>query len=256
MSPTVKNFFRSAVVVALIVAWAGGLAPAAARADSIPRPEGIQTDVNFWIRVYTEVTTNEGFLHDERNLSVIYDTLKFGAGTSSRERQRLVDDRRAAAYRDAAAYRRRAAHRSRTRGTLRGRQAVARDVGPERERDPAAGCHAAHSLPARPVGSLQGRPDSFVELGNPHRRDLRQPGSAAGTRGAAARGVVVQRGRVFEGRRRRPVAVHALDRAALHAHRRCRRRATRSVSIHRGRRAIAGLQLPGARQLAAGTHRL
>ena len=48
---------------------------------SIPRPEGIQPDVNFWIRVYTEVTTNEGFLHDERNLSVIYDTLKFGAGS-------------------------------------------------------------------------------------------------------------------------------------------------------------------------------
>ena len=94
MSPTVKSFFRSAVVIALNVAWAGGLAPAAAHADSIPRPEGIQTDVNFWIRVYTEVTTNEGFLHDERNLSVIYDTLKFGAGTSSRERQRVVDDRR------------------------------------------------------------------------------------------------------------------------------------------------------------------
>ncbi|HEV7607203.1 MAG TPA: LysM peptidoglycan-binding domain-containing protein [Steroidobacteraceae bacterium] len=70
------------------------LAPLLARAEPIPRPEGIQSDVNFWIRVYTEVTTNEGFLHDERNLSVIYDTLKFGAGTSPRERQRLVDDRR------------------------------------------------------------------------------------------------------------------------------------------------------------------
>ncbi len=67
---------------------------AAARAESIPRPEGIQPDVNFWVRVYTEVTTNEGFLHDERNLAVVYDTLKFGAGTSSRERQRVVDERR------------------------------------------------------------------------------------------------------------------------------------------------------------------
>src|SRR5687767_16037182 len=94
MSPTVKNFFGSAVIVALVVASVAGLAPATARAASIPRPEGIQTDVNFWIRVYTEVTTNVGFLHDERNLAVIYDTLKFGAGTSSRERQRLVDDRR------------------------------------------------------------------------------------------------------------------------------------------------------------------
>jgi membrane-bound lytic murein transglycosylase D len=70
------------------------LAPFAVRADSIPRPEGIQQDVNFWVRVYTEITTNEGFLHDERNLGVVYDTLKFGAGTSPRDRQRQVDERR------------------------------------------------------------------------------------------------------------------------------------------------------------------
>jgi len=70
------------------------LAPFAAVADSIPRPEGIQQDVNFWVRVYTEVTTNEGFLHDERNLGVVYDTVKFGAGTSPRDRQRQVDEQR------------------------------------------------------------------------------------------------------------------------------------------------------------------
>ena len=83
MSPTVekiRNRGRAALGVALLL-W---LAPLAALADSIPRPEGIQQDVNFWVRVYTEVTTNEGFLHDERNLGVIYDTLKFSAGSSSR----------------------------------------------------------------------------------------------------------------------------------------------------------------------------
>jgi len=69
-------------------------APLVVAADSIPRPEGIQADVNFWIRVYTEVTTNEGFLHDERNLAVVYDTVKFSAATSSRDRQRQVDERR------------------------------------------------------------------------------------------------------------------------------------------------------------------
>ena len=94
MSPTVRNFLRGTAFVALNVVWALALVPAQVCANSIPRPEGIQTDVNFWVRVYTEVNTNEGFLHDERNLTVIYDTLKFGAGTSSRERQRVVDDRR------------------------------------------------------------------------------------------------------------------------------------------------------------------
>ena len=68
--------------------------PMLARSEAIPRPEGIQQDVNFWIRVYTEVNTNEGFLHDERNLGVVYDTLKFSAGSSPRDRQRMVDERR------------------------------------------------------------------------------------------------------------------------------------------------------------------
>jgi membrane-bound lytic murein transglycosylase D len=93
MSPTVQKshpFARFALVILTMLT-----APLVARAESmIPRPEGIQSDVNFWIRVYTEVTTNEGLLHDERNLAVVYDTLKFSAGGSSKERQRIVDDRR------------------------------------------------------------------------------------------------------------------------------------------------------------------
>jgi len=95
MSPTLKNRLdRIQTAAAGLVLAVCLTASMAVRADSIPRPEGIQPDVNFWIRVYTEVTTNEGFLHDERNLTVVYDTLKFGAGTSPRERQRQVDDRR------------------------------------------------------------------------------------------------------------------------------------------------------------------
>ena len=33
--------------------------------SAIPRPAELQRDVNFWIRIYTEITTNEGLLHDE-----------------------------------------------------------------------------------------------------------------------------------------------------------------------------------------------
>src|SRR6187549_2094778 len=93
MSPTARKSHSSALW-ALLALLATFTAPFAAHAEPIPRPEGIQSDVNFWIRVYTEVTTNEGFLHDERNLGVVYDTLKFGAGGSSRDRQRIVDERR------------------------------------------------------------------------------------------------------------------------------------------------------------------
>src|SRR5262245_27294653 len=93
MTPTVQKFFRSGLWRLALGVVIASLA-ISARADSIPRPAGIQEDVNFWVRVYTEVTTNEGFLHDERNLAVIYETLKFGAGTSPRDRQRQVDERR------------------------------------------------------------------------------------------------------------------------------------------------------------------
>ena len=130
-------------------------APVLARGESIPRPEGIQPDVNFWIRVYTEVTTNEGLLHDERNLAVVYDTLKFGAGSSSRDRQRLVDDRR---DRHIAALRRIIA----ALPTEGGREALsaedktpARAVGSEPQRHHSQGrdARASASSSARPTAS-------------------------------------------------------------------------------------------------------
>lgn len=93
MSPTVQILMRRARWVWLLPLIAALAGPVAAQ-SAIPRPEGIQQDVNFWIRVYTEVSTNEGFLHDERNLAVIYERLKFDPGSSSRDRQRLVDARR------------------------------------------------------------------------------------------------------------------------------------------------------------------
>src|SRR5215207_3583734 len=72
------------------------LAPALAMSDDspVPRPPELERDVQFWIRVYSEITTHSGFLHDERNLGVIYDTLRFTPETSPRERQRAVDEKR------------------------------------------------------------------------------------------------------------------------------------------------------------------
>jgi len=68
--------------------------------NPIPRPPGLERDVRFWVRVYTEVTTNGGFLHDDRNLGIVYETLTFAPNTPPRERQKIVDaarDRYAAA---------------------------------------------------------------------------------------------------------------------------------------------------------------
>ena len=41
----------------------------------LPRPAELQRDVDFWVRVYSEITTRQGFLHDDGDLSIIYGVL-------------------------------------------------------------------------------------------------------------------------------------------------------------------------------------
>src|SRR5579864_827225 len=74
--------------------------------ELMPRPAALERDVQFWIRVYSQIDTNSGFLHDQYNLAVIYDTLHFAPESSPSVREHLVD---AARERIAAALRRIAA---------------------------------------------------------------------------------------------------------------------------------------------------
>jgi len=66
----------------------------AAAEDPMPRPPQLDRDVQFWIRVYTQIDTNAGFLHDQSNLGVLYETLHFAPDSPPSERQRLVDQAR------------------------------------------------------------------------------------------------------------------------------------------------------------------
>lgn len=70
--------------------------PQLAAADStlFPRPPELEPDVQFWIKVYTQITTDAGFIHDQRNLSIVYETLHFDPDTSVREREHQVDAER------------------------------------------------------------------------------------------------------------------------------------------------------------------
>lgn len=61
----------------------------------MPRPPELERDVQFWVRVYTEVDTNGGFLHDEHNLGVVYEKLHFAPNTPPRERERIVEQGKA-----------------------------------------------------------------------------------------------------------------------------------------------------------------
>jgi membrane-bound lytic murein transglycosylase D len=94
-------------VLGAVFAWLVATCALAADTDSVmPRPPQLERDVQFWIRVYTEVDTNSGFLHDQYNLSVVYETLHFAPNTSPRQREHIVDqarDRYVAALRRVAA---------------------------------------------------------------------------------------------------------------------------------------------------------
>src|ERR1700688_3482471 len=46
-------------------------------ADPFVHPPALERDIRFWIRVYTEVTTDQGLLHDDWNLGLVYEVLCF-----------------------------------------------------------------------------------------------------------------------------------------------------------------------------------
>ena len=62
--------------------------------DLFPQPPELQPDVDFWVSIFTQYSVDEGVLHDNRNLAVIYDRLDMPEKTSRRERNRRVDKRR------------------------------------------------------------------------------------------------------------------------------------------------------------------
>ena len=133
--------------------------------------------------------------------------------------------------------RRRRAHELEQRRRAR---AEALPRGHEQRRVPC--CGGSRPLPARAIGSVPpgARPLRHVEA--VHQRGDGEAGLAARARRTAARRVVVRSDRVLESRRRRHVAIHALDRRALHARRSHRRRAARSVLRDRRRCAVARRQ--------------
>lgn len=63
-------------------------------AETFPQPEELQPDIDFWVDIFTQYTTDQGVLHDSRNLGVVYEHIDFSAGLDRRARQRAVSRRR------------------------------------------------------------------------------------------------------------------------------------------------------------------
>ena len=68
--------------------------PLAADPSQFPRPTELEPDINFWISVFTEYTSDQGVLHDNRDLAVTYEDFDIPATVSRRERNRRTGARR------------------------------------------------------------------------------------------------------------------------------------------------------------------
>ena len=68
--------------------------PAMSAPKDFPRPAALEKDVAFWKRIYSEVGTDAGLIHDSRNLGIVYEVAKIPTGLSRRARERHTEKRK------------------------------------------------------------------------------------------------------------------------------------------------------------------
>ena len=85
---------RLHLALLVLIALPGAASLSWADTETFPQPAELDRDVNFWLRVFSAVSTDEGLLHDNRNLGVVYETMPMPASTGRRERNRRVGIRR------------------------------------------------------------------------------------------------------------------------------------------------------------------
>lgn len=78
-----------------LLCWCALVAPVVAAPGDLPRPPEIQPAVDFWTRVYTEVDTNAGLIHDRNNMAVVYEAVRLDPQGSRRTRIDKVRSRKA-----------------------------------------------------------------------------------------------------------------------------------------------------------------
>ncbi len=85
-----RAFFRAFRGVTVLLAATG------VAAEPFPQPPELRADVEFWVNVFTDYRVDEGVLHDNRRLEVVYARIELPERLSRRERNRRVGDRRKA----------------------------------------------------------------------------------------------------------------------------------------------------------------
>ncbi len=59
-------------------------------AEHLPYRKELNSDIKFWKKVFTEISSNQYIIHDSQYLSIIYTVVTFPPSTNERERQRSL----------------------------------------------------------------------------------------------------------------------------------------------------------------------
>ncbi|MDX1490657.1 MAG: LysM peptidoglycan-binding domain-containing protein [Pseudohongiellaceae bacterium] len=73
--------------------WASAVS-AQHSSEALPRPPELEPAIQFWKRVYTEVDTDNGFLHDSNNLAIVYQVVDYDRPEIERQRDQVKSDLR------------------------------------------------------------------------------------------------------------------------------------------------------------------
>jgi membrane-bound lytic murein transglycosylase D len=90
---------RKSRFLLLVLLYLGFAVLPAHAEETFPLPEELQPDVDFWVSIFTRYASDEGVLHDNRNLAVVYERIDMPADISRKERNRRVKKRRDALVR-------------------------------------------------------------------------------------------------------------------------------------------------------------
>jgi membrane-bound lytic murein transglycosylase D len=75
--------------IALLAALCASAAWAAVD-DPLPLPGSLEPNYRFWVRIYSEIDSQSGLIHDDRHLDIVYEVVRFPPGLSYRTREARV----------------------------------------------------------------------------------------------------------------------------------------------------------------------
>lgn len=84
-----RKYYTSKLFILIMLVMCQCLSGLAVAKSVFPQPSELKPDITFWTRVYTEITTGQGFIHDNARLGVVYEKIDI-KGLSAKQRKRKI----------------------------------------------------------------------------------------------------------------------------------------------------------------------